>query len=490
MSAKPAVPAESKKSKKEKKPVSTEWASEFLDRMTNFPAVYFDARDSSYWFKPKHEWLQLSTRSLTKHFQLLGLAKVIVPGLGIYQTDWPTTNAELNNVVHYAGPLAGHRCGLWTDEHTKKRLITEEASADVWAEKFPEGEPEFFIEFVQELLPGDQWLYLCHWLAFGLNSLRRGDFCPGQAVFFAGPAQCGKSLMQWIITKIFGGRSSDPFNYMFGESKFNYHLIKAEHWCFEDPPLARDFKTRQQFGERLKMCTNNGEFEAHKKGKDAEMVKIFRRVTGSLNDDPEQLIVVPPFAEGVGDKVFLFKCAMVTACLERFVMRDAELPGIGATVARGQLDRFKLQEAILKEIAVSRGWLIRNFSTVPADLSDRRYGIRYWHHPELLAEINAFEPCEKLLVYIDQVWWDEKFPTPWVGKATDMQKAIKEKHVETERLLSGTNSMASHLKKLAKRYPERISKRVLTGNTIWTILPPVKNEEETENVQENGKPAF
>jgi hypothetical protein len=462
---------------------------EFFDFMKRFPPVYFGANDGAYWFQPKDQWLQLSTRSLGLHFMKRGLSKAPLPPPwhGFRQIDWPIFNAEENNVVHYAGPLAGHRCGLHNDSNGKRWLVTEQ-SHGVFEEKLPETEPSFFIEFIQELLPGDQWLYFCYWLAFGLASLRRGDFAPGQAVFFAGPAQCGKSLAQYIITKILGGRSADPFDYMFGDSKFNASLITAEHWCTEDPPLVRKLEMRNQFGEKLKACANNREFKCHRKGKDEETVVIFRRVSISLNDEGDHLAVVPPLVEGTADKVFLFKCDTVISALDRFIVTEAQptLAGMGQYVPKGQLDRFKVQATIESELPAIRGWLLKNFSNVPAPLADRRYGIKAWHHPDLLQEVNAMEPCERLLVFVDQVWWDEKFPTPWVGKSTDMEKQLRDAHgQECERLLWGANAMGTHLKKLLKRYPHRISKRVVSGYTHWTILPPLKAvEPETQKEQQ------
>jgi hypothetical protein len=463
-----------------------ESASEFTERMKQFPPVFFDARDGSYWFKPKERFLQLSSRSLSHHFHTRGLSKLGIPNLNIRQIDWPIYNAELNNVVDYAGPLAGHRNGLYKDPNGKVYLVTEEAKG-VWDDLPKTGEPEFFLEFVQELLPGDQWLYFCYWLSLALRSLRNGDFKAGQAIIFAGPAQCGKSLLQYIITHVLGGRSADPFKYMFGATNFNYDLIKAEHWMFEDPPTSTDIKTRREFGERLKECCNNDEFRAHKKNKDGEMVRIFRRVTGSINNETEHLAQVPPMGEGTADKIFLFKCERAFESMRRFIVTQEQpaLHGMGDYVPKGQQDRKKVRATIQAELPVLRGWLLRQFARVPDTMIDNRMGIQAWHHPELLTEINSLAPEERLLQLLDQVLWDDKdeLRTPWTGKSMQLEHDLRQKSVsEVERLFRFSNACGAYLGKLVKRHPHRISNRKVDGYTVWNIIPPPKTKEEKNGV--------
>lgn len=474
------------KSQAQKAPEGFESVSDFLARMKTFPPVFFDARDGSYWFQVNGRFLPLSTRSLGNHFAMLGVNKMPVLGLNIRQCDWPIYNAEVNNVVDYAGPLAGYRAGLHKQKG-KSYLVTEEPQG-VWDDFPKDGTPKFFLEFVQELLPEDQWVHFCYWLALGLQSLRNGDFRPGQCVILAGPAQCGKSLLQYIITQVYGGRSASPFDYMFGSTSFNFDLIQAEHWMWEDPPTSTDIRTRREFGERMKECVNNDQFKAHKKNKDGEMVRIFRRNSGSINNEPEHLAQVPPMEEGTRDKIFLFKCSVARDCLRRFVVSQEQAVFAGVSgetpVKAGQQDRKKLLATIAAELPVLRGWLLRMFTNVPEELIDTRMGIRAWHHPELLAEIHALAPEERLLQLIDSVLWDEEFPTLWEGKSMELETALRARcSSEVERIFRFVNACGAYLGKLLRRHPHRISSRKKDGYTLWKILPPSKTEE-TEKEQQ------
>jgi hypothetical protein len=451
----------------------------------NFP-IYYDARDGSYWCKPKDRFLALSTTSIARHMKKRGIRDDVYID-GSKEIEFPLTHAETEKVVDYTGSLAGYPIGVHKTQ-SKTLLVTEEPEG-IWAALPDKGEPKFFIEFAQELLPDEQHVYFFHWLSIAVRSLRNRDFKPGQAVFFAGPAQCGKSLMQKIITVVLGGRSASPFKYMFGSTDFNYDLITAEHWMFEDPPTSIDIKTRLEFGERLKECCNNDEFRAHRKQKDAMTVRIFRRVTGSINSQAEHLARVPPLLDGTDDKVFLFKCARAVESLKRFIVTSEQqvLNGFGEVIPAGQQNRALLLKTIEDEAPLIRSWLLRCFKDVPPDLIDHRMGIRAWQHPELLAVINGLAPESYLLNLIDQYLWDKRKGdvNPKVeGRASEIERELRDAcRGEIDRLCKSGNTCGRYLGRLADQHPERVSSRIKSGVTVWTINPPP----ETKDIETEGK---
>jgi hypothetical protein len=465
--------------------------------MKNFPAVYFDARDGSYWFQVGKRFLQLKTNSLKAHF----LAQKIragdgsiwqlsrdgfVKGLNIRQIDWPFYNAETNHVVDYAGELAGHSAGLHTDEANGKVYLITKGPKGVFDELPKEGEPEFFLEFIHELLGEVQAKHFCYWLSFALRSLRARDFKPGQVCFFAGEKQSGKSLLQYIITQVFGGRSASPYKYMFGLTDFNYDLITSEHWMIEDPPTNTDLASRRQFGDRLKECSNNREFRARRMQKDGEMVRIFRRITISINKRIEQLSIIPPLYDGTSDKTNLYNCNRVRKALQRFVVgaEQERLSGFGEAIPIGQMDDEKIRRTIQEELPVLRGWLLRCFKHVPEQFSsdasgdrDYRMSLAAWHDAELFAEVNSLSYEEKMLALFDTVYWIGGSHL-WEGRADAFQTYFREKfQAQAERIFRGEMDPATvgrYLAELKRTHPSRISNRKLDGISIWTILPPSK----------------
>lgn len=428
--------------------------------------LYFDIRDESYWFKVDGAFSPLKKSNLQMEFRVLGLRDDIYHD-GLRELDWPLWNAMKSKRINYAGSLAGHRIGLFSDGSGKQYLVTDEARGvfDDAAKGFKFREPEFFMEFVSELLPDGQADYLFHWLAIALRSLRKGDFRPGQVVVLAGPVQCGKSLLQYIITEIVGGRSASPMRYMMEDTAFNKDLAGAEHWLIEEPKTSTDTRTRIQFGNAIKECFNNRDFSIHAKGKEAITLPLWRRGTISVNNDPELLMVLPPLNGSVDDKMMLFNCAPVVKALEPFISKD------------GEQDRLKLWETVLAEVPHIRHWLLTQFKTVPKSRRDNRFGIAAYHHPELRKELEAFTAESRLLNIIDEGFFTGTDATSdRVGRAMKLEQELRKSDVgfEADKMLRYANQFGSLLGKLHKLHPERITKEVSAGYTTWKIKPPAQ----------------
>lgn len=453
--------------------------------------VFFDLRDGSYWYRLNGRFVQLKRSDLQLHFRTMGLRDDNYFD-GLREIDWPLWQAQIHRMIDYAGSLAGHRVSIFQDGSNRKFMVTDEPNG-VW-ETIPRKteQPEFFVEFVQELLPEDQWQHFCYWLAIALRSLRRGDFRPGQTVVFAGPAGCGKSLLQDCVTEVLGGRSANPFRYMMGLTQFNKDLVGAEHWKIEDPPTTTDIRTRRQFGAMLKDATVNRDLSIHQKGKDALSLPIFRRVTISVNDEPENLAVVPPLDPSIQDKVFLFHCAVVREAFQRFRLDDRTpaLPGMGDSLQEGDLDRAKLWAHVKAEVPLVRAWLMKSFRKVPLDLRDDRFGIVAWHHPQLLSELTALAPETRLLQLVDEVCFEKAEPGVWTGKAIDLEKQLRGSNFafECEKVLRFFGACGSYLGKLARNQPDRVTRRVKDGYTSWMITPPPSYTKYNHEQDDNDDP--
>ena len=437
--------------------------------------VYFNLLDGSYLYPMGERFVSLKKTEIFTQLTTLGLTRTDWLDAKAGRLDcfeWVLWKSREENMIDYAGALAGHQCGIFTDGSGRKYLVTDEA-AGVFDKLGKDPEPEFFQEFLKELLPGDQCVMFCHWLAISLRSLRNGDMRPGQAVVLAGPASCGKSLAQSIVTEIFGGRAANPFRYMMELTPFNKDLAGAEHWQIEDPSTTTDIRSRRNFGAKLKEATVNRDFSIHAKTKDALTLPIFRRVTISVNDEPENLAIIPPLEASMDDKLFLFHCAPASKCFDPFRSKN------------GDLDRAAVWAHVREEIPAIRAWLLRAFTRVPKGMQDDRFGIKAWHHPELREELMGLSPETRFLQLIDDVLFTAKEAgevfTPFNGKSSDLEKELRKSEVafEVEKILRFTGACGTYLGKLAKSNAVRISKRKVHGGTaIWTIKPPQQTNAE------------
>ncbi len=440
--------------------------------------VFYDERSQGFLYKLNGRFVALKKADLKMHFRAMGLRDDRWFD-GQPEIEWPLWRAQVDRLVSFAGSLAGRRSGIFSDGSGRKFLVTDEPKG-IWEpvpKKFEE--PVFFKSFVQELLPDDQHSFLCHWMAVALRSFRAGDFRPGQLVVLAGPANCGKSLLQYIITQVFGGRSADPFRYISGETQFNSELIGAEHWLMEDPPSSTDMRSRRAFGEMLKACVINDTFSIQGKGKDAINLPIARRLTLSVNDETENLSRVPPLEESLEEKVFLFKCDVVKDAFKPFYSAPST-----ASQDREELSRIAIRQKIEEEVPLIRAWLLKNFKKLPPEYRDSRFIVRAWHHPELMAELSSLSPEVRLLGLIDQICFSERdekiMGAPVTGKSMEIESRLRDSKFafEVEKILRFPNACGTYLGRLSKRKPERVVKSTRDGYVHWIILPPPTIKEE------------
>ena len=167
----------------------------------------------------------------------------------------------------------------------------------------------------------------------------------------------------------------------------------------------------------------------------------------------------------IQDKVFLFLCERATKCLNQF--RSEE----------GDIDRSATWQAIRNEVPIIRAWLLNTFKTVPGEFKDDRFGIRAWHHPELMAELSNMSPEARLLSLIDSCLFDED--TFFMGKAMDIEKKLRESKFsfEVEKLLKFSSACGTYLARLEKTNPERFTGKKFHGTTFWTINKPSTTED-------------
>jgi hypothetical protein len=113
--------------------------------------------------------------------------------------------------------------------------------------------------------------------------------------------------LQNLITILLGGRSAKPHQNMSGETDFNGDLFCAEHLMMEDEEPATDIKSRRKLGVKIKEITANDLKRCHFKYRSGISLKPFWRLSISLNDEPENLMILPPMEDSMEDKLISLK---------------------------------------------------------------------------------------------------------------------------------------------------------------------------------------
>ena len=412
----------------------------------------YDPARKCYWIpNDRGERIEITETALARHLSLAGYSNDRERGVF-------TLDAELNRIqctqdVLYAGPLAGHQVGL--QQMCGQRILVTRAAQLMQPAS---GECPAIEHLILGLLDDeehDQISYLMGWLKVGYEALLNGHLRPGQALAIAGPRDCGKSLLQHLITEILGGRAAKPYRYMSGATEFNGDLFGAEHLMIEDEVAFTDIRARRHFGARIKDFTVNTVQSCHGKNRPAVSLKPFWRVTITLNDEPENLLILPPIDDSLEDKLTLLKA------------NKAALPAdIGTADGR---QRYWAQ--LMQELPMFLNLLV-DYRICPA-LQSGRFGVKHFQHPTLIAALTEMSPEMRLMGLIDAALEELAHVGQWSGTATELEQMLAETKVsfEARRLLDWNNATGTYLGRLAKKLPHRVQAQRTNAMRQWTIVP-------------------
>jgi len=433
------------KTKKAKTPAATP-ANEPPHKAPDAIDVYYDAGAKSFWAKNgAGEWQEVSKENL---------------GL-ILRASWYSTSLKLtnsltilesklleiiqHNCVHFAGKIAGWKPGL-AAICGENVLVTR--GPRIVAPK--RGPFPLIKRFVAELLR-DQGLYFYAWMKSAYNALREGaPFAPGQLLAIAGPVGSGKSLMQMLVTEMLGGRMSKPYRYLSGQTPFNGDMIASEHLCIEDEFAKTDIRTRRFFGAALKSLLVNKSQSAHPKGRPAFTTEPFWRVTMTLNDEPEALMILPPLDGDLADKVTLLQASEASKPYP-----SKELPTMAAYWAA-------LKAEIPAYLAALARW------EIPKEIRDIRYGVVAFHNAELLRKLTSLSPEVKLWQLILQCGLLDNAMMGWSGSSIDLEKELieRDRTGQLKDLLYYPTACGYYLARLAKSMPDNVEREELRANQL------------------------
>jgi hypothetical protein len=410
------------------------------------PDVHFDASKGGYWLRlPDGRYITLGKSDLNLHLRAAGVEGIEQKGGELSALERFYLLCQQERYVDYAGPLAGHQVGV-LDVSGKRVLVTSQARQV----EPKEGKTQQYDRFLTQLLPGDQSLIFCLWLKMARRSLKLSDYRPGHALVVAGAPGGGKSFLQKIVTDSLGGRHVLPFDWMTGRTPFNGELAGGEHWQVEDKQATSDIRSRKHFGQTLKECVANRFIQIHGKNKEAIPLPVFRRVTITLNCEPENLLVLPPFEDSLWEKIIMLK-SEPTNCLSSDYAENGKTFGDELPAFLHYVDSLR----------------------VPKRFVHVRYGLKAWHHPELVCALTEMTPEQQLWEWIDSFVIQKLKPNEfWRGTAAELKAELMNtpNRLEVDRLLYYTSSCGVFLSRLALRIPERVKSVKNEGKTFWKIL--------------------
>ena len=295
-----------------------------------------------------------------------GLSGKRIPTREYSQIDVALRWLREHKYVCYVGSLAGYKIGPY-EINGRRVLVTD---SPILIEPNPGPFPTIN-NFFLGMLGSEQFIIVKAWLKNLYQGLREGKCRTGQVLVLAGPSDCGKSLAQnYVFTPIIGGRSVKAYSVMSGAKQFNAHLFAAEHWMIEDDVPSTELRQRRIFCSFLKQAAGNEKLLCEAKYRTPVELSPARRVSISCNDNPEDLIILPPIDESIRDKIILLK-----------TNRSAfEWP-------ESEEEREKLRQLLTSELP---GFVDHLLSwKVPEEIRAKRFGLVTYQNPDLLEALEG-----------------------------------------------------------------------------------------------------
>tara|TARA_A100001037_G_scaffold306864_1_gene357671 strand:- start:10992 stop:12332 length:1341 start_codon:yes stop_codon:yes gene_type:complete len=426
------------------------------------PVDYYDSNASKFLvLNTAGRWLALSLADYKRHLRSRGLNVRPDAGELLSEADEVILEVQNHRDVAFHGPICGRNAGPLI-ENGSRVLVTEDmklpdSALGNWSTLRAVFEGLFLLSEDPHI--GETQLYTVYgWIKSTVEALRAGKQQQQQVLAMCGAAGCGKSLIQHLLTDMLAGRSAKAERYFSGKTPFNADLFAAEHLILEDEHCSTRIIDRLRLGASFKQhCVGVTTASLHTKHKTAVNLPAWWRVSITLNDDPEAMMVLPPLDEHVADKIILLRA------------RHFKFPMPVTTNA----ERSAFREQLAQEIPAFLYFLLHEWE-IPQHCADpRRYNVATFHHPSLAEALESLSPEAELLNLLDRTFADELES----GQCIEMTARKIEDHLRAhdwrraDKLFKHLPACGTYLGRLSRKRPDRVQPKRTNKARLWIISP-------------------
>jgi hypothetical protein len=178
-------------------------------------------------------------------------------------------------------------------------------------------------------------------------------------------------------------------------------------------------------------------------------------------------MILPPLDESIADKISIFKIA------------KNPMPMPTATLK----DRQKFADFIAKELPHFINYLLNDW-TIEPELVSQRFGIREFHHPEILFQLGALAPENRLLeliqesdLFVEHTFINQQIITSvkpkWSGSATQFENELTKPgspvREAAKALFYFSTAAGIYLGRLTALYPYQIKFKRSGSTRTWIL---------------------
>jgi len=365
--------------------------------------VYFDGRD--YWTQlPSGQWQSYGKADIALHLKVeRGLRGQPARGENYSEVDQAIHRIQKQQYIACAAPLVHRPKGIVLVDG--KRVLNTSTVTVLQPDENTAVDPVRDFPWLHDYFngyfdPAEQLDYFFAWLQRWYQSALEGRMRPGQASFFAGVPNTGKTLLSNVIlSRIFGGHI-DASSFLSGEDGFNSHLFTSAVWAVDDVVPLTDNKSHLKFSALIKKMAANRTFSVREKYRVDKLIEWNGRVVVTCNTDPESIRILPDVDLSNRDKINLFRIAE----RDTFTFpRDVE-------------------SIIAAELPFFLRWLL-DWQPPDAVVGDTRYGVQTYCEDSLFEAArhssSAYSFLEVLLKF-----FEGQVEDTWEGSATELLSAM------------------------------------------------------------------
>jgi hypothetical protein len=437
-----------------------EWVREFQNARLGGPLAFYWYDGNKYWRRDQHgSWRDANSETTKKDMAGIFNLSLTSDARGeMSEVDQAMLRVRENRRVDATGPiLYSHeeivKFGTRSILNTSRiRVIAPAQEAGKWGEKFP-----WIASLLNEFFdPFDSLRYFLAWLRHFYTTAASGAPAQGQAVFIAGPAGLGKTLLGTRIVAPLMGGGCDASSHIAGGDQFNNELFEVGVLNIDDAVASTSYEKHLLFTNAIKKFVANTQHRHRAMRENPTTINWIGRIIVTLNDDPESMRMIPYTDTSILDKIMLFKATH----------REFPFP------PKREIDRILSVE--LPELA---RWLI-DWQPEKELIGSNRFGVCSFHHPEILEDTRTTHPNHAFSELLDKYLVNYKAAQNghgvkvWIGSATDLLNGMLN-DAELEKLarhyVSSPDRMGQRLAKIMAIRPEQIQRRKSSGKITWEI---------------------
>lgn len=315
--------------------------------------------------------------------------------------------------------------------------------------------------FIKAILEGmfdaEQLRVFLAWFSHAYQGAISHQARQGHALFIVGDiGSCKTFLGQRIIGEALGG-FSEGTSFITGKDMFNSELFESGVWCVDDAEIAADRQKHELYSQIIKKVVANPSMTYRRMYAEAVTLPWMGRLVVTLNEDAIEML--PNIEANLLDKVIFLKAQPSNVRMGEKVDNDARIAS--------ELPAF---------LAYLRDYVI------PEEMKDarsNRFGMKAYHHPELIAAARASSPSANFGEIVN-LWRTHYFTledkkAEWEGTALDFQMLLNEDGALTQivrQTVRNTNHLGKMLRQLVVQGPKWIMGHRTSENYKYTILKP------------------